>query len=746
MSRNTNQFICLLGKSASCTSLFDQQKDVEYFQLRLGLGALCQNTLIYQSVDEKGKRIYKTIISPHANDFFCEDCLVFRASEESCGDASCDALLSSIVRYFCESDASFLPKDLDFKILKYPNHIQSQFGKTFVFSGNYIQYRCPFVNCYKFGFPIYVNGDVIAVLFTGQFFLLEKDEKVDPESSWTLWGQNIFRIENFQQHTPNFSHSNCIKEKTFDCIDDLLKFVNEEIIPIVKDFTFTAQNNFELKQIERICSLIENARSELDKQFITFLNQYFQNFVQTNAQADALSRFWILVKDSLDCCLENCEIDSLYVFMALPSTVVSNLAKLSGIALREQTKMRSEIVFNYALAQEAMTSDSVAYSTSINQDKSNLYLFNYVHTDTPFIPSLREIIVDATALPPFAIVYEFCNNSEVARRGDIRYNIQIQLDHFFQKVGQLLSYLFIRLSEHEINTVLRIYRHEITHQVSALDQNLWELEPAKFKLLDERKLERIISDHRQCLFVLDFMTHNIDVITGRISQRVINFDQDHPIDVAADIFNKAIGLNQAIKNEKYLWFDVHNNSLQKYFSGCLELLDMIFFNLMSNATKYAYEGTKIILEFGDTNYHGRPHYLSVTDFGCGIKTKNQSQLFQIYYREKNVVATEGSGIGLYVAGKVAELLGATLTWKCEWVSDYHVPSLARFLVFEKNQRRASDEEIIKANDEYIRLTNAGKWNLVLNKGYLSRDLEWDYREVKGRLKYGTYQVTFWLEF
>ena len=141
-------------------------------------------------------------------------------------------------------------------------------------------------------------------------------------------------------------------------------------------------------------------------------------------------------------------------------------------------------------------------------------------------------------------------------------------------------------------------------------------------------------------------------------------------------------------------------------------------------------------------YHGRPHILSVTDFGCGIQAKGQEQLFQIYYREKNPVATEGSGIGLYVSKKIAELIGATLTWKCELVSEYHVPSLARFLLLSQSTQSTNSSEFIAAETEYYRLIREGQWSIILNNEYLSQPSSWIYDEIVGRLRTRTYKVTF----
>lgn len=740
MCKLINQLVCLLGKNEFCIPIFENLKDVEYFQLKLGLGDLCQNTLIYQSVDESGQKVYKTSISPHADQFYSDECRLFRAADKSCGATLCNDLQEAIARYFFEPNCTTLPDSLDYKFLEYPNLVKWDYGKNRGLRNQYIRYRCPYVHCFKYGFPIYVNEQAIAILFVGQFFLEKNcDEKkgLPSHNNWNFFLQhNIEKLGSLHHQPP------VIEKQIFPNEESIDKFIQTNIFPVIQEFISIAQQNYANKQIEILRESVTAACANLEKSFLPFVNRFSNSVMQENYQVTALESFWELVKENLRGYLEKIEVECLYLFMASPTETQHSHSTLDGIMLYNAAASINRINFLFASAKRAMTNTSVAYSTNINMDKSNLYLFEYVKSDRPFDLLRRELLVHTSALPPFAIVYEFCDKSKIATNTFLRYHILTELELYFLKVGQLLTYLFIKLSEYNTISILRIYRHEITHQISALDQDLWELDPSRFKSIDENKLERIIADHKQCLVELDFMTQNMDVITGRVKSKVLNYNQSQKIDVAAQVFNKTIGLNQPIKTKKQLWFDIRNNSQRSYFIGCLELVDLIFFNLMSNATKYAYEGTKLILGFNDSPYHGRPHILSVTDFGCGIQTSEQEQLFQIYYREKNPVATEGSGIGLYVSKKVAELIGATLSWKCELVSEYHIPSLARFLFLSQGTQITSSSEFIMAKKEYSRLNREGQWSMILNNEYLSQPSKWIYDEVIGRLKTRTYKVTF----
>lgn len=735
-----DQEACLLEGNKYCVPIFANLQDVEYFQLKLGLGDLCQNTLIYHSIDEQGRKVYKTSLSPHADQFYSDDCRLFQAADKSCGATLCNELQETIARYFFEPNCTTLPENLDYKFIKYPNWVEWNHSKNYKSENLYIRYRCPYVHCFKYGLPIYVNEQVIAILFVGQFFLegnLNGKKRLSSGNKWSFFPQFDLENSEFLHHHPFY-----MENRIFPNEEGIDAFVQENIFPVIQEFISKAQQNYKNMQIKILRESVTVACTQLENSFLSFANKFSTSAMQGDYQVATLELFWEIVRKNLRDYLEKIEVESLYLFMMSPAETQCNRNILDGIMLYDVAAPRKDISFLFASAQRAMTNTSVAYSTSINLDKSNLFLFDYVQSDRPFDPLRKEILVNTSALPPFAIVYEFQDKSKSVSNAFLRYHILAELERYFLKVGQLLTYLSIKLSEYNTISILRIYRHEITHQISALDQNLWELDPSRFKSLDENKLKRIISDHKQCLVELDFMTQNMDVITGRVKSKALAYDKDRKIDVASQVFNKAIGLNQGIKGKKHLWFDIRYNSRQNYFIGCLELVDLIFFNLMSNATKYAYEGTKLILGFDDSLYHGRPHILSVTDFGCGIQAKGQEQLFQIYYREKNPVATEGSGIGLYVSKKIAELIGATLTWKCELVSEYHVPSLARFLLLSQSTQSTNSSEFIAAETEYYRLIREGQWSIILNNEYLSQPSSWIYDEIVGRLRTRTYKVTF----
>ena len=84
-------------------------------------------------------------------------------------------------------------------------------------------------------------------------------------------------------------------------------------------------------------------------------------------------------------------------------------------------------------------------------------------------------------------------------------------------------------------------------------------------------------------------------------------------------------------------------------------------NLINNAIKYTPKGTITILIHDDITK--KEVYLDVIDTGVGMSQDTIDILFQKFSRAKdaNKVNTTGTGLGLYVAGKMAEAMKGSVT-------------------------------------------------------------------------------------
>jgi PAS domain S-box-containing protein len=91
----------------------------------------------------------------------------------------------------------------------------------------------------------------------------------------------------------------------------------------------------------------------------------------------------------------------------------------------------------------------------------------------------------------------------------------------------------------------------------------------------------------------------------------------------------------------------------------VELLLVVFENLLDNASKYSFEGTTTTIELRKD--HGFFH-IQFKDSGVGISKDDQQKLFQKFSRIINPLSdtASGTGLGLYWARKIIDLHGGTL--------------------------------------------------------------------------------------
>lgn len=104
------------------------------------------------------------------------------------------------------------------------------------------------------------------------------------------------------------------------------------------------------------------------------------------------------------------------------------------------------------------------------------------------------------------------------------------------------------------------------------------------------------------------------------------------------------------------------NNLPKTIVSDTDLLYQIFENLLSNACKYSKDGQEV--DFTVWEEAGLLK-ASIQDKGIGIPKKEQDQLYDRFFRAKNVGIIEGSGLGLSIVKKSIEVLNGDITFESD---------------------------------------------------------------------------------
>lgn len=92
------------------------------------------------------------------------------------------------------------------------------------------------------------------------------------------------------------------------------------------------------------------------------------------------------------------------------------------------------------------------------------------------------------------------------------------------------------------------------------------------------------------------------------------------------------------------------------------LLKNIFLNLLSNASKYSESDQQILVGCLEKDEHLD---ITIQDFGNGIPSKEQPNIFSRFYRAGNVTNIQGTGLGLYIVKNYVGMIGGDISFKSE---------------------------------------------------------------------------------
>jgi PAS domain S-box-containing protein len=114
-------------------------------------------------------------------------------------------------------------------------------------------------------------------------------------------------------------------------------------------------------------------------------------------------------------------------------------------------------------------------------------------------------------------------------------------------------------------------------------------------------------------------------------------------------------MNPSLKTDQKI---IYKNESRTLITSDKNLIRNILFNLISNAIKFSETSGKI---------HVRSEiiesilFVTVEDEGMGISEEDKEHLFSSFFRGKNVVNIQGTGLGLHIVKRYVDLLGGAIT-------------------------------------------------------------------------------------
>ncbi len=211
-----------------------------------------------------------------------------------------------------------------------------------------------------------------------------------------------------------------------------------------------------------------------------------------------------------------------------------------------------------------------------------------------------------------------------------------------KELGELKS-RFVSMASHEFRTPLST----ILSSAYLIDKyTTTEDQPKR-----DRHLQRVISSVRMLTDILnDFLS------LGKIEERKIQV-RITEFNVRELVNNIMEEIKNNLKEEQRVNYEHEGESVVSLDAS---LLKHIVMNLVSNASKFSQDAGAIEIK---TFCQDHQLILSVKDHGMGISKEDQKHLMERFFRGSNAGNIQGTGLGLHLVSKYAELMNGSV--KCE---------------------------------------------------------------------------------
>jgi signal transduction histidine kinase len=323
-------------------------------------------------------------------------------------------------------------------------------------------------------------------------------------------------------------------------------------------------------------------------------------------------------------------------------------ARIIGIGRDEKGRRKDGSIFHMRLAVNAVNINGKRFYAGIIQDKTHLRAAEEEiermnqELERKVIQRTLELEEKNNQL----IQINTTLNREIKERQQIESILrdnERELQHALEKEKELneLKSRFVSMASHEFRTPLS------TIQSSAGLISRYPLSDQQQQR--SRHIERIKSSVNMLTGILDDFLSLAKLEEGRISMTPETFTFDELVTEVLDDLRTTLKPGQKTIHES----KTTNIQLVQDRS----LLKHVLYNLLSNATKYSPENRSIFLR---TTMSGPLFQFEIEDQGIGIPIQDQAHLFTRFFRAKNAINIQGTGLGLNIVRQYINLMGGEI--------------------------------------------------------------------------------------
>jgi signal transduction histidine kinase len=237
---------------------------------------------------------------------------------------------------------------------------------------------------------------------------------------------------------------------------------------------------------------------------------------------------------------------------------------------------------------------------------------------------------------------------------------EIQQREQIQKLAGNLEKANVRLQalDKQKSEFVSIASHQLRSPLTAIRGYASLMLEGSFGVLPEKAkepLQRIDESSKLMAYAIEDYLNVSRIESGNMKYNLTDFNLPNEVEHVTDDLRA-----DAVKKGLVLYYkkSLHN---QGVIHADIGKTVQIIHNLINNAIKYTQTGTITVLVRDDVPK--KKIFVDVIDTGIGMNQETLHTIFQKFERAKNAnsVNTSGTGLGLFVADKMAEAMGGDIT-------------------------------------------------------------------------------------
>lgn len=237
---------------------------------------------------------------------------------------------------------------------------------------------------------------------------------------------------------------------------------------------------------------------------------------------------------------------------------------------------------------------------------------------------------------------------ELPDRKDEIYSLSVTINGLLDRLQDVVlrEKQFTADASHELRTPLSI----IKGTLEVLNRKPREVEHYR------EKIDYVINEVDRITALIDSLLEIARLGSANLAPEIIAFDLNR---IVSDIVDRYKSASEA-KNLKFTTRFEGELTVEADPSMC----DIIISNIVSNAVKYSFSNSTVIVE---TGVYQDKAFCKVQDFGQGIGKEHISKIFDRFYRvdESRDAKIAGKGLGLSIVKKLADIQSVEISVESE---------------------------------------------------------------------------------